>query len=128
MKFSMTGQENVTFKYRWLLNRGDHMGRFDHYHWLILQEWIYPSIISHWRQRIHSDTGSHNRLDLIQSLVLTHSLCIICLQILDRFKLTDISYRLCFSFVSFACIVRSFAFRSCNWFVRFEYRSFRSSV
>jgi hypothetical protein len=24
------------------------------------------------------------------------------------FKLTDISYRLCFSFVSFACIVRSF--------------------
>jgi len=28
MKFSMTGQENVTLKYRWLLNRGDHMGRF----------------------------------------------------------------------------------------------------
>jgi len=25
----MTGQENVTFKYRWLLNRGDCMGRFD---------------------------------------------------------------------------------------------------
>ena len=36
------------------------------------------------------------------------------------FKLTDISYRLRFSFVSFACIVRS-----CNWFVRFVYRSFR---
>ena len=29
MKFSMTGQENVTFKYRWLLNRGDHVDRFD---------------------------------------------------------------------------------------------------
>ena len=25
----MTGQEKVTFKYRRLLNRGDHMGRFD---------------------------------------------------------------------------------------------------
>jgi hypothetical protein len=24
MKLSMTGQEKVTFKYRWLLNRGDH--------------------------------------------------------------------------------------------------------
>jgi len=41
------------------------------------------------------------------------------------FKLTDISYRLRFSFASFACIVRSFfvfrsfAFRSCNWFIRF---------
>jgi hypothetical protein len=35
------------------------------------------------------------------------------------FKLTDISYRLRFSFVSFACIVLS-----CNWFVRFVYRSF----
>jgi hypothetical protein len=29
MKFSMTGQEKVTFKYRWLLNRGDCIGRFD---------------------------------------------------------------------------------------------------
>jgi len=29
MKFSMTGQEKVTFEYRWLLNRNDHMGRFD---------------------------------------------------------------------------------------------------
>jgi len=29
MKFPMTGQERVTFKYRWLLNRGDLMGRFD---------------------------------------------------------------------------------------------------
>jgi hypothetical protein len=27
MKFSMTGQENVTLKYRWLLNRGDHTDR-----------------------------------------------------------------------------------------------------
>jgi len=27
------GQENATFKYRWLLNRGDHMGRF--YCWKI---------------------------------------------------------------------------------------------
>ena len=50
------------------------------------------------------------------------------------FKLTDVSYHLRFSFVSFACIVRSFfvfrsfAFRSCNWFVRIVYRSFRSSV
>jgi hypothetical protein len=50
------------------------------------------------------------------------------------FKLTDISHRLRFSFISFACIVRSFfifrsfAFRSCNWFVRFVCRSFRSSV
>ena len=41
------------------------------------------------------------------------------------FKLKDILYSLRFSFVSFACIVRSFivfhsfAFRSCNWFVRF---------
>ena len=54
-------------------------------------------------------------------------------------KLTHISYRLGFSFVSFSCIVRSFivfrlpAFRSCNWFVfscivRFVYRSFRSSA
>jgi hypothetical protein len=29
MKFSMSGQENLTFKYRGLLNRGDQMGRFD---------------------------------------------------------------------------------------------------
>jgi hypothetical protein len=29
MKFSMTGQERVVFKYRWLNNRGDHMGMFD---------------------------------------------------------------------------------------------------
>ena len=29
MKFSMTGQERVAFKYRWLNNRGDHMGMFD---------------------------------------------------------------------------------------------------
>jgi hypothetical protein len=29
MKFSMKGQEKVTFKYRWLLNGGDRMGRFD---------------------------------------------------------------------------------------------------
>ena len=49
------------------------------------------------------------------------------------FKLTDISYRLRFSFVSFACnvrwffVFRSFAFRSCNWFIRLVYRSFRFS-
>ena len=30
MQFSMTGQENVTFKYKRLLNRGDRMGRFDY--------------------------------------------------------------------------------------------------
>jgi len=48
-------------------------------------------------------------------------------------NLTDISYRLRFSFVSFACIVRSFfvfrsfAFRACNLFVCFVYRSFRVS-
>jgi len=29
MKFSMPGQENATLKYRCLLNRGDHKGRFD---------------------------------------------------------------------------------------------------
>ena len=29
MKFSMTGQENVTFKYRCVLYRGDRMGKFD---------------------------------------------------------------------------------------------------
>jgi hypothetical protein len=29
MKFYMTGQEKVTFKYSELLNRGDLMGRFD---------------------------------------------------------------------------------------------------
>jgi len=29
MKFSMTEQENITFKYRRLLNRGDPMDRFD---------------------------------------------------------------------------------------------------
>jgi len=29
MKFSMTGQEKVTVKYRWLLIRGDRPGRFD---------------------------------------------------------------------------------------------------
>ena len=39
------------------------------------------------------------------------------------FNLTDISYRLRFSFVSFACIVRSFAFRACNLFFRFVYHS-----
>ena len=50
------------------------------------------------------------------------------------FKLTDMSYRLRFSFVSFVCIVlsffvfRSLAFCSCNWLVRFVYHSFRSSV
>jgi hypothetical protein len=49
-------------------------------------------------------------------------------------KLTYISYRWRFSFISFACIVRSFfvfcsfAFRSCNWFVCFVHRSFRSSL
>jgi len=30
MKFSTTGPEKVTFKNRWLLNRGDHMGRIDY--------------------------------------------------------------------------------------------------
>jgi hypothetical protein len=30
MKSSMTGQEKITLKYRWLLNRGDSMGRFDY--------------------------------------------------------------------------------------------------
>jgi hypothetical protein len=50
------------------------------------------------------------------------------------FKLTYISYRWRFSFVSFACIVRSFfVFRSfvlpsCNSFVCFVHCSFRSSV
>jgi len=29
MELSMTGQEKVTFYYRWRLNRGDHLGRFD---------------------------------------------------------------------------------------------------
>jgi len=29
MKFSITGQKKVIFQYRWLLNRGDSMGRFD---------------------------------------------------------------------------------------------------
>jgi hypothetical protein len=29
MKFSVKGQEKVTFQCRWLLNRGDDMGRFD---------------------------------------------------------------------------------------------------
>jgi hypothetical protein len=29
MKFSMTGQENATFRYGWQLNRGSHMDRFD---------------------------------------------------------------------------------------------------
>ena len=29
IKFSMTGQEKGDLKYRWLLNRGDIMGRFD---------------------------------------------------------------------------------------------------
>jgi hypothetical protein len=29
MKFAMTGQEKVPSKYRRLLNRGDHMGRFN---------------------------------------------------------------------------------------------------
>ena len=54
------------------------------------------------------------------------------------FKLTDISYRWRFSFVSFACIVLSFfAFRSLHFFrvigsfvsciVHFVYRSFRVS-
>ena len=31
MKFSMTEQQKVTFEYRWLLNRGDHMGKFDYF-------------------------------------------------------------------------------------------------
>jgi hypothetical protein len=55
------------------------------------------------------------------------------------FKLTDISYRLRFSFVSFACIVRSFfAFRSlalCSFvscivrFVRqFDYTNARNEI
>ena len=29
MKFSITGQEKITFNDRWLLKRGDHMGSFD---------------------------------------------------------------------------------------------------
>jgi len=29
MKFSMTGQGCMTFKYRWLRNKGYCMGRFD---------------------------------------------------------------------------------------------------
>ena len=32
MKFSMAGQKNVIFKYRWLLNRGGRLGKFD-YKW-----------------------------------------------------------------------------------------------
>ena len=30
MKFSITGQEKITFKDRRLLKRGDHVGRFDY--------------------------------------------------------------------------------------------------
>ena len=30
MKFSMTGQKGATFKYKWLLNRGNRMDRFDY--------------------------------------------------------------------------------------------------
>jgi hypothetical protein len=30
MPFSMLGQESLTYEERWLLNRGDHMGRFDY--------------------------------------------------------------------------------------------------
>jgi len=45
MKFSMTGQTNVTFKYRWLLNRGDHMDRFDCTLWIHFFQYImYVSI------------------------------------------------------------------------------------
>jgi hypothetical protein len=42
MKFSMTGREKVTFKYKRLLNRGDRMGRFDLIEvteWAGLTEW-----------------------------------------------------------------------------------------
>ena len=34
MKFSIAGQEKITFKDRWLLKRGDHMGRFECIHTL----------------------------------------------------------------------------------------------
>jgi hypothetical protein len=30
MPFSMLGQESLTFKQRWVLNRGDRVGRFDY--------------------------------------------------------------------------------------------------
>jgi len=52
MKVSITGQETVTFWYSWLLNRGDHMGRFNcrclgflfnsviHQHLRILRGWV----------------------------------------------------------------------------------------
>ena len=42
-------------------------------------------------------------------------------------KLTNISYRLGFSFVSFSCIVRSFIFSACLRFVRVIGSFFRVS-
>ena len=39
MKCSMRGQEKVTFSYKWLLNRGGLMGRFDCFiYFFVLQE------------------------------------------------------------------------------------------
>ena len=38
MKFSVTGQENVTFKYKWLLNIGDHIDRFDNIFKLVVKK------------------------------------------------------------------------------------------
>ena len=39
MKFSISGQEKVTFKYRSLLNRGDHIDRFDYVIMFFFSTW-----------------------------------------------------------------------------------------
>jgi len=44
MKFSMTGQEKVTFKYRWLLNRCGLRCRFD-YDVLMTMFWMQESFV-----------------------------------------------------------------------------------
>ena len=43
MKFSLTEQEKVIFKYRWLLNRGDHIGGFDCLCILLIQIYLFIS-------------------------------------------------------------------------------------
>lgn len=50
MKFSMTKKEKMTFKYRGLLNRGNHIGRFDCTSYIIRNGILMKQILHIWNK------------------------------------------------------------------------------
>jgi len=70
MKFSMTGQEKGVFKYRWLLNRGDCMVRFNCIYENKYKQWwsTIPSISIKWT--ITSHINSLNTEKIPQHMIL----------------------------------------------------------